>query len=116
MSSGGIIDELNKIPPVTRFLCGATLAVTLPVNLQLVSPYSIVFVKDYVIRNFEVCPYVSLSAIFGVSNMMLVDMETIHLDVFCRYVYLRSERWAQAHLTPQLSGSGMSLLFDFIML
>lgn len=54
MSAGGIIDELKKIPPVTRFLCGATLAVTLPVNLQLVSPYSIVFVKEFVTQNLEV--------------------------------------------------------------
>lgn len=52
--SDGIMDELRKIPPVTRFLCGATLAVTLPVVLQMVSPYTIVFVKDFVIQNFEV--------------------------------------------------------------
>lgn len=52
--SNGIMDELRKIPPVTRFLCGATLAVTLPVNLQMISPYKIVFVKEFVTQNLEV--------------------------------------------------------------
>lgn len=52
--------EIRKIPPVTRFLCASTLGVTLPVNLQLLSPYKIVFVKEYITEGFEVrltfCP------------------------------------------------------------
>jgi hypothetical protein len=46
--------EIQKIPPVTRFLCGSTLAVSLPVMLQVVSPYKIVFVREFVTSNFEI--------------------------------------------------------------
>jgi len=42
------MDEIRKIPPVTRTLAGATLAITLPVLLQLLSPYKILFVWKYV--------------------------------------------------------------------
>ena len=48
------MDEIRKIPPVTRFLCAATLGITLPVNLQLLSPYTIVFVKELVTQRLEV--------------------------------------------------------------
>lgn len=55
------MDEINKIPPVTRFLCGSTLAVTLPTMLQVVSPYKLVFVKDLVIKGFQLWrPFTSL--------------------------------------------------------
>jgi len=45
--------ELRKIPPVTRFLCASSLAVTLPVMLNLVSPYKIIFVPKLVLRHWE---------------------------------------------------------------
>ncbi|KAI0646556.1 hypothetical protein C8Q79DRAFT_909308 [Trametes meyenii] len=48
------MDEIRKIPPVTRFLCGSTLGVTLPVLLQIVSPYKVLFVKELVTQKFEV--------------------------------------------------------------
>lgn len=48
------MDEIRKIPPVTRFLCGASLGVTLPVMLQIVSPYKVIFVKELVTRRYEV--------------------------------------------------------------
>ncbi|KAI0674564.1 hypothetical protein C8Q78DRAFT_1067546 [Trametes maxima] len=48
------MDEIRKIPPVTRFLCGSTLGVTLPVLLQIVSPNRVIFVKELVTRDFEV--------------------------------------------------------------
>ncbi|KII91311.1 hypothetical protein PLICRDRAFT_38050 [Plicaturopsis crispa FD-325 SS-3] len=46
--------ELMKIPPVTRFLCASSLAVTLPVMLQLLSPYKVVFIRQLVTRRWEV--------------------------------------------------------------
>ncbi|KAI0074993.1 DER1-domain-containing protein [Panus rudis PR-1116 ss-1] len=46
-------DEIRKIPPVTRFLCGSSLAVSLPVMVQLVSPYKVLFVRELVTRRFE---------------------------------------------------------------
>jgi len=45
-------NELRKIP-VTLFLCGSSLAVSLPVMLQLLSPYKVVFVHAYVTQRFE---------------------------------------------------------------
>ncbi|OCH88379.1 DER1-domain-containing protein [Obba rivulosa] len=47
-------DEIRKIPPVTRFLCGASLAVTLPALAQLVPPYSLIFVKELVTQRLEI--------------------------------------------------------------
>ncbi|KAH9939857.1 DER1-domain-containing protein [Amylocystis lapponica] len=47
-------DEIRKIPPVTRFLCGSSLAVSVPVMMQVVAPYQVVFIKDLVTRRFEV--------------------------------------------------------------
>ncbi len=55
MSYTGFWNEIRKIPPVTRFLCGSSLAVSLPVMLQLLSPYKVVFVRSLVTQNFEVC-------------------------------------------------------------
>ncbi|TDL22063.1 DER1-domain-containing protein [Rickenella mellea] len=53
MSLSSFMDEIRKIPPVTRFLGASTLAVSLPVMLQLVSPYSVLFVKRFVVENFQ---------------------------------------------------------------
>lgn len=46
--------EINKIPPVTRFLAGSSLAVTLPVMLQLVSAYKVFYAWSLVYGRFEV--------------------------------------------------------------
>ncbi|KAI5121122.1 hypothetical protein M0805_002794 [Coniferiporia weirii] len=55
------MDEIRKIPPVTRFLCGSTLGVSLPVMLEIISPYDIVFVKDAVTRGFQIWrPFTSM--------------------------------------------------------
>lgn len=48
------MDEIRKIPPVTRFLCASSLAVTLPVLLQILPIYKVVFVKEFVTQKFEV--------------------------------------------------------------
>jgi Derlin-2/3 len=48
------IDEIKKIPPVTRFLAGSTLAVSIPVMLSVVSPYKILFVKELVVGKLQV--------------------------------------------------------------
>lgn len=48
-------NEIKKIPPVTRFLCASSLAVTLSVMMKIVSPYQVVFVRPFVTQKFEVC-------------------------------------------------------------
>jgi hypothetical protein len=50
----GFIAELKKIPPVTRFLCISSLSVTLPVMLQLLSPYKVLYVRQLVTQRYEV--------------------------------------------------------------
>ncbi|VDB92350.1 unnamed protein product [Peniophora sp. CBMAI 1063] len=54
MAGNGILDEIYKIPPVTRFLCGSSLAVSLPAMLKVVHPYVLVFVKDLVVKKFQI--------------------------------------------------------------
>ncbi|PFH45788.1 hypothetical protein AMATHDRAFT_71091 [Amanita thiersii Skay4041] len=46
--------ELRKIPPVTRFLCASSLGVTIPVLMQLVSPYKVLFVRELVTKKFQI--------------------------------------------------------------
>lgn len=48
------MDEIRKIPPVTRFLCASSLSVSVSSMMHLVSPYKIVFVKELVMRKWEV--------------------------------------------------------------
>lgn len=48
------MDEIRKIPPVTRFMTASTLAVSLPVILQMVAPYKILFLKELVTQRLEV--------------------------------------------------------------
>ncbi|BGP55890.1 hypothetical protein JCM8202_002679 [Rhodotorula sphaerocarpa] len=47
------MDELAKIPPFTRTVVGGILAVTVPVLLQVLSPYTIAFLPDRIANRFE---------------------------------------------------------------
>ncbi|KAH9917332.1 DER1-domain-containing protein [Fomitopsis serialis] len=47
-------NEIQKVPSVTRFLCGASLAVTVPVLLESVSPYLYFFARPLVTDKFEI--------------------------------------------------------------
>jgi len=53
MANAGFRDVIRSIPPVTRFLCGSSLAVTLPTMLQILSLSRLVLVWPLVIRRFE---------------------------------------------------------------
>ncbi|KAI0694517.1 DER1-domain-containing protein [Cytidiella melzeri] len=48
------VDEILKIPPVTRFLCASSLAVSLPSMLSIISPYKIIFVKELVTKRLQI--------------------------------------------------------------
>jgi len=48
------VAEIKKIPPVTRFICGSSLGVTLSVLMGVVAPYSVLFVKEYVFKKFQI--------------------------------------------------------------
>jgi hypothetical protein len=51
-----LLAEIRKIPPVTRFVCASIIAVTLPVMAKTISPYTMIFVKEFVIKKREVRP------------------------------------------------------------
>ncbi|KAG6810651.1 hypothetical protein H0H92_010914 [Tricholoma furcatifolium] len=47
------VAELRKIPPVTRFLCGSTLAVTGPMLMNMVSGYKLVYTYQLVFKKLQ---------------------------------------------------------------
>ena len=49
-----LMDEIRKIPPVTRTLCTSLVGVTLPCLLGLMSPHRIIFVKELITYRWEV--------------------------------------------------------------
>jgi len=52
-----LLAEIRKIPPVTRIICGSSLGVTGSVLLGAVAPYTVLFVKDFVFKKLQVCPF-----------------------------------------------------------
>ncbi|KAI0316075.1 DER1-domain-containing protein [Amylostereum chailletii] len=54
MSFADFGGEIRKIPPVTRFLCVSSVAVSVPVMLQLVRPMSVVFVRQLVTQRLQI--------------------------------------------------------------
>ncbi|KAK4047239.1 hypothetical protein OIV83_005543 [Microbotryomycetes sp. JL201] len=65
------MDELRKVPPVTRAVIGSVLGVTLPVLLHLVSLYPFIFVPHLVTRNFHLWRLVT-GFLFGGKGIALV--------------------------------------------
>lgn len=65
MSYTGFWDEIRKIPPVTRFLCGSSLAVSVPVMMQIMSPYKVIFVPALVTQKFEVRSHATIEQPLG---------------------------------------------------
>ena len=49
-----IVNELKKIPPVTRFLTGSLLGVSVSVLMGAVSPYTVLFHYPMVVRRVQV--------------------------------------------------------------
>jgi hypothetical protein len=47
------LNEIRKIPPVTRFLCLSTIGVSVPVMAKFVSVYDVLFVKDFVTQKLQ---------------------------------------------------------------
>ena len=50
----GLVAELRKIPPVTRFLCASSLGITIPVLMKVVSAYKVVYTHELVLRKLEI--------------------------------------------------------------
>jgi hypothetical protein len=89
------VDEIMKIPPVTRFLCASSLAVSVPPMLSLVSPYKLLFVKELVTKRLEV--------------------SACRLDACINADHMSHQIW-RLYTSFFFGGSGLNYLFDFIML
>lgn len=108
--------EIRKIPPVTRFLCGSSLAVSLPVMLHLLSPYKVVFIQQYVTQRYEV-------ALISYAKKPRAHL-TIHLADMATLYNLLPRRSVSSHVLAKASseglvpstGGGLNYLFEFIML
>ena len=62
-----LVDEIKKIPPVTRFICVSLVSVTVPMLLKVVSPHKLLFAKELVTHRFEVSVRCIVSEIHIVS-------------------------------------------------
>lgn len=101
--------QLAKIPPFTRTTVGGILAVTLPVLLQLVSPYRIAFLPHRVANQFELWRLVTaflyggggLNLVFSLIMMYrsLLDLEDGH---FARRLADMSAWRGRPHRGPRL--------------
>ncbi|PPQ88568.1 hypothetical protein CVT25_009948 [Psilocybe cyanescens] len=99
-----IIAEIKKIPPVTRFICGSSLLVTLSVILKAVSFYSIVFKWDFIYPKFQLWRLwtsffvgVRLSFLSYVFMQLIYSFSRTSNDIESKAYFLRS-----ADLTWQL--------------
>ncbi|GAA5999687.1 hypothetical protein JCM10207_005869 [Rhodosporidiobolus poonsookiae] len=82
------MDELRKIPPFTRVTVLGVLATTLPVILQLVSPYSVAFIPHKIASDWQlqrlVLPFLfgggGINLVFSLIMLYrsLVDLEQSH--------------------------------------
>ena len=74
-----ILAEIKKIPPVTRFICGSSLAVTGATIASIVSPYSIIFAKELVFQKFEVLTLLGfVEDLACLARFASLDMEVVH--------------------------------------
>jgi Derlin-2/3 len=74
--------ELRKIPPVTRFLCASSLGITLPVMLNLLSPYKVLFVSGLVLKRLEASFF--FCTVYLLSLINSLDLASIHELLFRR--------------------------------
>lgn len=65
------MEEIRKIPPVTRFLVGATAGVTVPCILAITTPYPFALIWPLVIRKFHLHRLVT-SFFFGGGGIQLL--------------------------------------------
>ncbi len=99
------MDEIRKIPPVTRYLVGGTLAITLPILLKLVSIYPIV--------RQPVSPSLAASPIYGIIRLLI---SLVAVQVFIPRAITKD--WEIWRLVTGFGfgGSGIGLLFDTFLL
>jgi len=65
--------EIRKIPPVTRFLTGSSLVISIPVLMNIVPRYMIVFFPKLVFRELEVSLAFEAICIVSTNNFRCGD-------------------------------------------
>lgn len=103
--------ELRKIPPVTRFVTGSSLAVTLSVIMKAVSPYTVLFVKKYVFKNFQVLLY-SFNLSSNLFSLPRYGGFTPRSSWEVCFILL----FVPEYCTYEIIGGGFNYLFELVML
>ena len=107
-----LLAEIRKIPPVTRFVCASIVAVTLPVMTKTVSPYTMIFVKDFVTKRWQAristapFPHARLICVHTRSFGEFIPLSSSEV---CIYI-LGINRCSRGYLE-----SGMNFIFDLAM-
>jgi Derlin-2/3 len=86
--------EIRKIPSVTRFLCTASVGVSLPVMLKVLNPYSVVFLREHVTKRLELW---RVPTSFFLGSKLVYYVSHTHTDTF-------------------VPGSGINYIFEIAML
>ncbi|KAG5337620.1 hypothetical protein C0989_009110 [Termitomyces sp. Mn162] len=74
----GILAEIRKIPPVTRFLCVSTLAVTFPERMNLVSAYKLIYTFNFVFKKLQVWRLYTSFFIAGSGIQVIFDLVMLY--------------------------------------
>ncbi|KAG5719108.1 Derlin-1.2, partial [Termitomyces sp. T112] len=74
----GIVAEIRKIPPVTRFLCVSTLAVTFPERMNLVSAYKLIYTFNFVFKKLQVWRLYTSFFIAGSGIQVIFDLVMLY--------------------------------------
>jgi len=107
-----IIAELKKIPPVTRFICGSSLVVTLSSIIGLIDARTCLFSARLVFKKLEA------------SDILHFNSLLMHLSRYggCtprsswEVSYSKSIRGQSRDLTPGILGGGLTYIFELLML
>jgi len=74
-----IMAEIRKIPPVTRFLTGSSLVISIPVLMNIVPRYMIVFFPKLVFRELEVSLAFEAICIVSITYEQIISgVETLY--------------------------------------
>ena len=110
------VAELRKIPPITRFLCGSSLAVTIPVLMNIVAPYKLLFVRELVMKKFQVRCHV-----FGKPKRRLTP---IGVEIVVQFLFREWVAWiiflsgleSKILMWAAFTGGGINYIFELVML
>ncbi|KZP28358.1 DER1-domain-containing protein [Athelia psychrophila] len=105
-----IIAELLKIPPVTRFLCASSLAVSVPVNLGVVSAYKVVIIWELVTKKWEIWRVFTSFFLGGSGIAYLFDLMMLYNCLLSSIASRNSNTLEETHFTGRSADYAWQLL------